>query len=112
MSVRKRLAGGAAAVAIAGAGVVAAPATASAAPATVQGALCYANDVTGSLGHNGKSIYCEDMSQYFYGAILCHKVDGSNYNYWHYGPVVGPNGASTVWCDYGAVVIEWRAYFA
>ncbi|MFG2631696.1 hypothetical protein [Streptomyces sp. NPDC048473] len=106
MSVRKRLAVSAAALALAGAGLVAAPATASAAPAPLEPG-CYSNNMTGSLGHNGKAIWCIGGTYNYYGRILCHKVDGSNYNYWHYGPVVGPGQTSTVWCDQGANVIDW-----
>ncbi|MFD7838292.1 hypothetical protein [Streptomyces sp. NPDC059761] len=112
MYIGKRFAGVAAVVAIAGAGLVAAPTTASAAPGTAQ-ASCYATDKTGALGHKGKAIYCKNMTQYFYGQILCRKIDDhSNYQYWHYGPVVSPNGTSTVWCDYGAVVDFWQATIA
>lgn len=111
MSIRKRLAVSAATLALAGAGLVAAPAAASAAPAQISAINCNANNLTGSLGHKGKEIWCTGTSSYYYGAIICKKVDdGSNLEYTHYGPTVGPGAKSRVWCDYGAIVIGWRTH--
>ncbi|WP_329403075.1 hypothetical protein OG523_02225 [Streptomyces virginiae] len=108
MSIRKRLTVSAAVLALAGAGLVAAPEVASAAPAQISAIDCKANNLTGSLGHKGKEIWCTGTSSYYRGAIVCKKVDdGSNREYTHYGPTVGPGAKSTVWCDYGAIVRFW-----
>ncbi|MEW1635268.1 hypothetical protein AB0469_14430 [Streptomyces sp. NPDC093801] len=106
MSVRKRLAGSAAALALAAAGLAAAPATASAAPVP-RAAGCYGNDLLGSGGHRGMAIWCLGGTYSYYGRILCQKTDGTYFNYWHYGPAVGPGLTSTVWCDREAKVIDW-----
>lgn len=106
MSFRRRLAVSAAALTLAGVGLVAVPATASATPAPDLG-NCRSKNLTGSLGHKGKEIWCTGGTSYYYGAALCHKLDGSGYEYWHYGPVVGPGAKSTAWCDYGASAINF-----
>ncbi|MFF4426812.1 hypothetical protein ACFY04_39755 [Streptomyces sp. NPDC001549] len=110
MSIRKRLTVSAAVLALAGAGLVAVPAAAAAAPARISASKCYSKDLTGSLGHKGKEIWCKGGSFYYYGMIECKRVDGGNIIlYKHYGPTVGPGAKSTVWCDYGAVVNDWWA---
>ncbi|MBP0451099.1 hypothetical protein J5Y04_16335 [Kitasatospora sp. RG8] len=102
MSVRKRVALTAAAIAGVAAGLLGAPA-ASAAPTSLYN--CTTNYVEGSLGHKGAAITCRGgTNDYFFGSIDCKRFD-NGYVYHHEGPIVRAGQTSTVWCDYNAKVI-------
>ncbi|MEU4256904.1 hypothetical protein [Streptomyces fradiae] len=105
MSLRRRTGLAAAVITAVGAGLLSVPAAASAAPASIHS--CTARFLVGSLGHKGAAITCQGGSNdYFRGTILCKRFD-NGHTYRHYGPTVRAGHTSTVWCDYGAKVVQW-----
>ncbi|MFD9737622.1 hypothetical protein [Umezawaea sp. NPDC059074] len=102
----KRAAVSIASLAVAACGMLAVVSPASAEPSAAASRSCSYHEFQGSGGHWGEDVTC--TGGWFKGTILCHRFD-NGFEYWHYGPVSGSGGTSTVYCDLGAY-ISFKTY--
>ncbi|GLZ37095.1 hypothetical protein Acsp05_07200 [Actinokineospora sp. NBRC 105648] len=108
MQTLRRISVAVASFAIAAGALVVFGSTASAIPdtAALPSRSCTYHEFQGSGGHWGADVTC--TGGWFKGTIRCHRFD-NGFEYWHYGPVSGSGGTSTVYCDLNAY-INYKTY--